>query len=68
MVTCGLFLAFSKAFDIVNHNILLPKLYHYGIHGTPFKCFENYLSNPTQFVKIGKTKSNCETITSGIPQ
>ena len=68
LVTCGLFLDFSKAFDTVNHNILLSKLYHYGIRGTPFKWFENYLSNRTQFVKIGNTTSNCETITSGIPQ
>ena len=34
----------------------------------PFKWFENYLSNRTQFVKSGNTKSNCETITCGIPQ
>ena len=63
LVTCGLFLDFSKAFDTVNHNILLSKLYHYGIRGIPFKWFENYLSNRTQFVKIGNTKSSCETIT-----
>ena len=68
LVTCGLFLDFSKAFDTVNHNILLSKLYHYGIRGSPSKWFENYLSNRTQFVKIGNTKSNCETITCGIPQ
>ena len=68
LLTCGLFLDFFKAFDTVNHNILLSKLYHYGIRGTPFKWFENYLSNRTQFVKIGNTKSNCETITCGIPQ
>ena len=53
LVTCGLFLDFSKAFDTVNHNILLSELYHYGIRGTPF----NYLNNRTQFVKIGNTKS-----------
>ena len=68
IVNCGLFLDFSKAFDTVNHNILLSKLYHYGIRGTSLKWFENYLSNRTQFVKIGNTKSNCETITCGIPQ
>ena len=68
LVTCGIFLDFSKAFDTVNHNILLSKRYCYGIRGVPFKWFENYLFNRTQFVKIGNTKSNCETITCGIPQ
>ena len=61
LVTC-VFLDFSKAFDTVNHNILLSKLYHNGIRGTPFKRFENYLSNRNQFVKIGDTKSNWELL------
>ena len=67
MVTCGVFLN-SKAFDTVNHEILLSKLYHYGIRGIPLDWFENYLHNRTQFVKIGSSQSNTETITCGIPQ
>ena len=54
-ITCGLFLDFPKAFDTVNHDILLSKLYTYGIRGTPFKWFESYLCNRTQFVKIDET-------------
>ena len=68
LVTCGVFLDFSKAFDTVNHKILLSKLYHYGIRGIPHDWFRNYLHNRTQFVKIGSSQSNAETITCGIPR
>ena len=67
-ITCGLFLDFSKAFDTVNHDILLSKLYTYGIRGTPFKWFESYLCNRTQFVKIDENESSMKTITCGVPQ
>ena len=67
-VTCGVFLDFSEAFDTVNHKILLSKLYHYDIRGIPHDWFRNYRHNRTQFVKIGSSQSNAETITCGIPQ
>ena len=67
-ITCGLFLDFSKAFDTVNHDILLSKLYTYGIRGTPFKWFKSYLSNRTQFVKIDEIESSMATIKCGVPQ
>ena len=66
LVSCGLFLDFSKAFDTINHDILLSKLYRYGIRGNPLRWFENYLYN--QVVKIGDTISSSQTIICGIPQ
>ena len=68
LVTCGIFLDFSKAFDTINHDILLSKLYRYGIRGNPLRWFENYLYNRNQVFKIGDTISSSQTIICGIPQ
>ena len=58
----------TKAFDTINHDILLSKLYRYGIRGNPLRLFENYLSNLNQVVKIDDTISSTQTIICGIPQ
>ena len=53
--SCGVFLDFAKAFDTVNHKILIKKLEHYGIRGIANEWFKDFLSNRFQKVKIGNT-------------
>ena len=66
--TIGVLLDFSKAFDTINHKILLYKLQHYGIRGIALKWFENYLNNRQQFVSINDSNSSIKTVGCGVPQ
>ena len=65
---CTIFLNFSKAFDTVNHEILIAKLQYYEIRGTTLKWFESYLHNRQQFVKLNQDISDQKTISCGVPQ
>ena len=47
-----------KAFDTVSHNILLQKLYHYGIRGLAHKLIEIYLTSRKSFVSIDNVNSS----------
>ena len=68
MYTCGVFIDLEKAFDTVNHKILLSKLYHYGIRGVANSWFSSYLSNRYQTVSTNNTTSSRQLITCGVPQ
>ena len=62
------YLDFSKAFDKVQHNLLLAKLRKFGIGGTLLKLIASYLSGRYQCVKFCNTFSDYQSVTSGVPQ
>ena len=64
----GVFLDLSKAFDTVDHNILLDKLEHYGIRGVALDWVRSYLSNRLQFVQFNGQCSSPQTICCSVPQ
>ena len=65
---CGIFLDLQKAFETVNHQILLSKLEHYGIRGTGLAWFKSYLGSRSQYVSINGHNSSHLNVTCGVPQ
>ena len=65
--TIGIFQDLFKAFDTVNHNILLQKLDFYGIRGLCNHCFRDYLANRQQIVKNNSTYTENKSIKCGVP-
>ena len=59
---------FSKAFDKVNHSLLLHKLQHYGVHGTTNTWIANFLNNRCQAVVVSGASSHSANVMSGVPQ
>ena len=64
----GIFLDLSKAFDTLNHSILINKLSLYGIRGVANQWISNYLSDRKQFVAFNGKSSPHSNITCGVPQ
>ena len=67
-IAIGIFIDLQKAFDTVNHSILLEKLNHYGISGNSNAWFNSYLKDRQQFVSIDGEHSDLTTTEHGVPQ
>ena len=67
-VTAGILIDFAKAFDTIDHTILLNKMCHYGVRGLPLEWFKSYLNNRYQVVCYDGMKSTLKEIICGVPQ
>ena len=68
MFSCGVFIDLQKAFDTVDHAILLQKLFHYGVRGIVNDWFSSYLINRVQTTQIGSHVSEKQNTWCGVPQ
>ena len=68
-VSAGIYLDLSKAFDTVNHEILITKLAKYGVSGVPLEFFKSYLNGRKQVLKYNNLVSqNTNSVSLGVPQ
>ena len=68
LYVCGVYLDLKKAFDAVNHKILLSKLHHCGIRGIANDWLKSFLVNRTQYTTINESNSNPEKMMYDVPQ
>ena len=68
LFSCGVFIDLRKAFDTVDHNILLNKLHHYGIRGIINTWFASYLKGREQTTEINNKISEKQVTLCGFPQ
>ncbi|CAH2109003.1 unnamed protein product [Euphydryas editha] len=67
-IVLGVFIDLKKAFDTVNHDLLIRKLVNVGIIGSALDMLKSYLSNRQQVTKIGEYRSSPKRISCGVPQ
>ena len=67
-IVISVFLDLKKAFDTVDHHILLKKLYAYGIRGKVLKWFHSYLFNRSRYVIYDDMQSETHHVKCGVPQ
>ena len=67
-VPLSIFLDLSKAFDTIDHNILIHKLHFYGVRNNSLNLLTSYLNNRRQFTSIDNINSSLLNITTGVPQ
>ena len=68
LIPLNIYVDLSKAFDCLNHDILLSKLRFYGLSDDALSLLKNYLTSRDQYVQLGNIKSECHAISCGIPQ
>ena len=66
--SCRVFIDLQQAFDIVDHNIWLSKLYHCGVKGTPHQWFKSYLTGRQRYKTINHQKWSLSNIKYGVPE